>query len=104
MPKSSLASITAAIFIVALGSAPLLAQDTNPEAVTAESIDPANPFGELPTGTVVGTENPDIPGFVEGLSAEQRTELDERCTIIAENRDRFSPEAGAFCESYPKSQ
>jgi len=94
MRKSYLAAIASGALALALWGAPALAQDA-PAAgtLTLESIDPADPFGEIEVDVAGG----DVAGMTQGMEEAQNAELKERCQLMIDNASPFTNEDLQFC-------
>jgi len=69
--------------------------------ITAESVDPAKPFGELDV-TAAGATGDEIKTFFNGLTPEQQTELQQRCGVIMDpvHQERYAEEtATTLCRN-----
>ncbi|MCW5697608.1 MAG: hypothetical protein KIS96_12855 [Bauldia sp.] len=101
--------------IVALAAAPALATDSddamNPGAAafgvdvdavgmgefTLETVDPADPFGDIEVNVSATADANAIAGFLATLTAEQLTELTQRCLVIEANADNYAEADVNFC-------
>ena len=73
-----------------------------PSAFTAENVAADNPFGDLPF-TVADINTDDIEGYIatlkQTLSADQQTELTQRCVVINANADNYATNAVTLCDA-----
>lgn len=62
-------------------------------AFTADTVDPADPFGEIDV-TSAGATLEDVTAFFNALTPEQQQELAERCAVITDpvHQERYAEE------------
>ncbi len=112
-------SLAIGTLVVAAGLSPVMAQQTpapatpapgsvqqpapSPEsnnaageavaAFTPDTVDPANPFGEIDVSTA-GTTEEEATTFFNGLTAEQQSEISGRCAVILNpvHQERYAEE------------
>jgi hypothetical protein len=69
-----------------------------PSAFTTDNVVPANPFGELPVDPATIDLN-NVAAFLDTLTVEQRTELQQRCAVISANPMTYEAAAVTLCTS-----
>jgi hypothetical protein len=87
-------SVAVAVRVVGMASAQLVA----PSDFTPETVPPIAPFGDLPInpGEV---DRHLILEFLEALDQEERTELEQRCSVVTVNGQLYDPTTVRFCTS-----
>lgn len=64
---------------------------------TPETVDPADPFGDLDFDVTATSDANAIAGFLASLTQEQLTELTQRCVVIEANADTYDDSDVNFC-------
>jgi len=102
--------------IVAMAVSPALATDSDDDAMdpgaaafgvdvdavgmgefTPETVDPADPFGDIEVDVTATADANAIAGFLATLTPEQLTELTQRCLVIEANAGDYADADVNFC-------
>jgi hypothetical protein len=68
-------------------------------ATASANLDTKSPFSGLNVDTKAASEA-EIRTFIGGLDQQQATEINDRCTSIVADQQRFAPQDVAYCQTY----
>jgi hypothetical protein len=66
---------------------------------TAKNVNPIRPFGSINTYNV-GMDPARVSAWAKTLSADQRREMVDRCSVIIQNQQSYYLETTNFCQTF----
>jgi hypothetical protein len=100
--------LLAGVNALCLATAPAFAQEPTPADLseiqfddpgtyTVDTVDPADPFGDLSVDLAAMSDADAVRELLEGLGQDQALDLVQRCVVIIGNTEAHEPSVVTFC-------